>query len=433
MYSRKGVRRAFCVLGQFGIMGNITTYRTNVDTAAVRRETMDGREWLVVPVVALVEGVVNGAFVSADELARSLHSWNGRPVPVGHPQKNGQFISANSPDVIEQDVIGNLFNVSLVDNRLKGEMWLDVAKAERLGGDALDAVNRLEAGELVDVSTAYYADLEPRRGTFNGKQFTASQHNLFPDHLAILLHEPGACSVQDGCGAPRVNQKERTMEPDAPDSTPVEPTDTDIITLTEQTEVDDGFLKKLACRLGITSNNRKETVMDELIQELVSNEATDFTEEELRAMPESALRKLKGLLETEEPDTDPAPQANEDAGSDEPEPAQEPAVEAPAWFKPYADKVDKLDEALRGIQANAQAQESQEREQIVNRLVANSACDLTPDEMQDMPLNVLRKLDNGYRVRNYAGRGLSFASNSGEEEEVLAMPPLVSENGNGGK
>ena len=95
--------------------------------------------------------------------------------------------------------------------------------------------------------------------------------------------------------------------------------------------------------------------------------------------------------------------------------------------------VDKLDEALRGIQANAQAQESQEREQIVNRLVANSACDLTPDEMQDMPLNVLRKLDNGYRVRNYAGRGLSFASNSGEEEEVLAMPPLVSENGNGGK
>jgi len=73
---------------------------------------LDGKQYLVVPVVAIREGVLNGVYVTSAEIEKSLPSWNGRPIPLSHPMQNGQPISANSPRVVERDVIGNLYNVN---------------------------------------------------------------------------------------------------------------------------------------------------------------------------------------------------------------------------------------------------------------------------------------------------------------------------------
>ena len=74
---------------------------------------MDGRDYAVVPIVALVAGVVNGELVTADELSAFVAAWNGRPVPLRHPQDANGPISANSPSVIEGSVVGQVFKMAM--------------------------------------------------------------------------------------------------------------------------------------------------------------------------------------------------------------------------------------------------------------------------------------------------------------------------------
>ncbi len=174
-----------------------------------RVEMFEGREHLVVPVVALVEGVVNGAYVPADELAASLPAWNGVPFTVSHPSSRGVPISANSPQVLESQAIGRVFNAALENAKLKAEVWIDTQKAEALNGDAKTIVERLRSNEALEVSTGYFADFDETPGQFNGKSYSGIHRNLRPDHLAGLPNDTGACSWADGCGAPRVNSEEK--------------------------------------------------------------------------------------------------------------------------------------------------------------------------------------------------------------------------------
>ena len=181
--------------------------RTNneINPELARSEVFENRDYLVVPVVMIVEGVLNGAYLPAEELEKSAPAWNGRPVPVLHPKDADQYVSANSPDVIERCVIGQVFSTHVEDGKLKAELWIDIAKAEALGfGDYL---NCLRSGEVTEVSTGYFADEDTTSGTFNEKEYSVIHRNLRPDHLALLPNETGACSVEDGCGAPRVNQQ----------------------------------------------------------------------------------------------------------------------------------------------------------------------------------------------------------------------------------
>lgn len=182
------------------------TYQFTVNqTAQTRRIKHDGVEYLVVPVVALKAGLLNGEQVPADEVDAFPESWNGRPVVVGHPEQDGVKVSANSPSILSHIGLGQLYNANADNGKLKAEMWIDVAKAKRLGGDALEALQRFERGESTEVSTAYWRDKDGN-----------TARNLRPDHLAVLLHERGACSWQDGCGAPRVNQEQgEAMETNA--------------------------------------------------------------------------------------------------------------------------------------------------------------------------------------------------------------------------
>ena len=182
----------------------------------LERRTLDGREYAVAPVVAMVAGVRNGELVPADELGHFVTAWEGRPVPLRHPEDAaGHYLTANTPDMLESAALGSFFNARMEGSALKGELWLDVQKAQRLGGEALLALNRLEAGEVMEVSIGYFCDLEPETGVYGGQQYSAIQRNLRPDHVALLPDEIGACSVADGCGANRVNRLRANAETDA--------------------------------------------------------------------------------------------------------------------------------------------------------------------------------------------------------------------------
>lgn len=178
---------------------------TNQIQTVVRHETLGGRDYLVAPVVAIRAGVLNNELAPVEEIARFVEAWNGIPVPLGHPARNGLPISANSPELEASSVVGRFWRAEMVDDRLRGEIWIDVEKAKAMGGDAVVAMERIETGVGIEVSTAYHRELEPTPGVINGQRYQGIQRNMRPDHLALLLHQIGACSWKDGCGVPRTN------------------------------------------------------------------------------------------------------------------------------------------------------------------------------------------------------------------------------------
>jgi hypothetical protein len=165
---------------------------------AVKLITHDAREIMVVPVVAIVEGVLNGKLVTVNEFAAIVEAWEGVAIPVRHPEINGVKVSANLPSIIESSVIGHFHNVKLVGNTLQGDMYIDIEATKRKGFEPL--LDRLAANEQIEVSTAYFADEEVVSGTHEGITYNAKARNLRPDHLAILPDEVGACSIERGCG-----------------------------------------------------------------------------------------------------------------------------------------------------------------------------------------------------------------------------------------
>jgi hypothetical protein len=180
------------------------------DASLIRTETLAGREYTVVPCIALVEGVLQGAnstepeFAAAAEFGRFPQGWNGRPVVLRHPQINGVFVSASLPTIFEDFHMGSLFNSKLEDKKLKTEAWLDNARILELGGEFLETLTALQNGDVINVSVGAFIETRAAHGTYGGKQYQSRWDTVVPDHLALLPDELGACSVADGCGTNRV-------------------------------------------------------------------------------------------------------------------------------------------------------------------------------------------------------------------------------------
>jgi hypothetical protein len=153
---------------------------------------------LIIPVVAVVQGVLNGEFVNIKEFVPE--KWEGVPIPNKHP-KNEESIAipfANSG----QESLGVFKNAKIEKDKMKGELWIEKEKLEL--AENADVKESIERGKL-EVSTAYTAYVSDKKGTYNGKPYDGEQFDLEPDHIAVLPNMKGACSWQDGCGAPRIN------------------------------------------------------------------------------------------------------------------------------------------------------------------------------------------------------------------------------------
>jgi hypothetical protein len=193
-----------------GISRAMTLTIGAAETALIRAETLAGKEYTVVPVIAVVEGVLQGANSTEPELAVASEfgkypdAWNGRPVVLRHPQVQGIYVSANHPQIMEDWHFGFMFNTMLDGTKLKTEAWIDNARVAELGGDFQTTLDRINAGEVINVSVGIFMDARISPGTYEGKKYSARWENVVPDHLAILPDDIGACSVADGCGTNRV-------------------------------------------------------------------------------------------------------------------------------------------------------------------------------------------------------------------------------------
>jgi len=205
---------------QENIKEGMFSLKALADTNAIRRETLNEKSHIVIPVIALVEGVFQAGnipfpeLMTANAMMETLESWNGRAIVVDHPSKEGFLISANSPEVHDQEVIGNIFNAAgkKRGTKLFLEAWIDEEKVKRLGGKFSKAIKRLEAGEEVEVSTGFMARSFFLEGSFEGKDFERVISHIEPDHLALLSEgSKGAFSWETGAGAPRLNNQQTNL------------------------------------------------------------------------------------------------------------------------------------------------------------------------------------------------------------------------------
>lgn len=415
----------------------------NSNASQPRLETHQGTEYLVVPVVMARAGVeMNGGVISEDDLHAA--SWNGVPVTVGHPKdSSGNDISANqSPQTLEQWQVGTIFNAKVENGKLKAEAWVNTEKADP------DLVQRLQAMDSMDVSTGYFSDIQ-------GNQYT----DIKPDHLALLPNEQGACSYNEGCGVRAnkmsgkdiINNIKRFLSMDTDKisddlrmylnekgykhvmrelQSQLDEMDGEDIMHYLVDVFEDDFIYKVDSKDGskyyrrgynvddnenvsmadsITEVNKKieyEPVTNtkgvNMIDELISNEASPFTEDDkdsLEAMSECTLKSLSEKYEDQE-DTD-APETQDDKEETE---------------QSVLSNEDK--EAL----AEAKEIVKQKREEYITHITANSSFE--QDSLKEKSTKDLKELvTNINPTANFAGRamGQPKANGKSNEDAIKAM------------
>ena len=458
------------------MMDTIQTITANLDTGAIVTKSWAGRNWLVAPVVPVVAGVLNEELVSAEELGSGYQSWNGRPVTVGHPQQDGAFISANSPDVLDQYQVGQLFNVRFDGNRLKADAWLDVARLQTVNNDLL---NDLQSGKPVEVSTGYYRRVYREQGVAGGRRYRTVAVDIKPDHLALLPGAVGACSWDDGCGIPRTNAetevdmpaigKHSTGTTDAAwdgaanearlktnqDSDyygqmyawrdPDKDASTKAAYKLPHHEVSEdgtpGDANIKACQAAIAALNGarggvdipdsdKDAVYNHLAAHLedADVEAPELASEQANDAPGAELGIMRRLLEriadslfnetqTETKEEEIMPE--EVTVNEEPQP--QPCDEAKELLE-WAEAHGGYDTTLAVLQEREQA-EQKERDDLTAQIAKSDKFEA--DDLTDIPLATLRKMADAMTepVANYAG--VPGVAETLAEDTVVDLPPLM--------
>ena len=189
------------------------------EAGPLRTESLMGRDYLVVPAV-LVQGQILrnnlGTTLLPDEALTDAwaEGWNGIPVIVqDHPSLRGVTVSARSPEVLDSRGAGFVFHAHVERNgvvQLKAEVWLDIARAAEIP-ELNTIMERLKAGQLVELSTGFATEAVDSPGVHNGQVYERVLRPLGADHLAIFVEKTGACSIKDGCGLGANKEEESTV------------------------------------------------------------------------------------------------------------------------------------------------------------------------------------------------------------------------------
>ena len=183
----------------------------NLSNTAIRRETLQGREYLVAPMAMLAEGVVDGSggpiLYEEKDCRKGAPLWNTKPVVVYHPEINGKGVSACEPSILEARQVGMVMNTRWDNGKLRAEAWLEESRLKKVDDRILDA---LETNKVLEISTGLLTDNEEKLGTHNDIPYTHIARNHRPDHLAILPDKIGAYSIADGGGLLQLNETARS-------------------------------------------------------------------------------------------------------------------------------------------------------------------------------------------------------------------------------
>lgn len=181
-----------------------------VNKTAIRRETIDGAEHIIVGSYTLPDNVVmNGGLYPADEIEKSYMGLERTLAPIEHPKKDGNFVSANDPYSIHNFHAGAYnANVRREGNRIYVEKVINVQEAMKSdrGKRLLDRINEIETNDKarpIHTSTGLFLEVEKLDAVMTndaGQKYSWIAKNMTFDHDAILLDTIGAATPEEGVG-----------------------------------------------------------------------------------------------------------------------------------------------------------------------------------------------------------------------------------------
>lgn len=373
----------------------------------LREERVAGRRFVVAPAVLAVPGVLNGEMVELAELARAARTGNGAPIVIRHPKgDDGRPVSANSPHIGN---IGHLYNLSAAGDRLRGEAWIDVDLAS-LTDDGRDVLRRVQTGEILENSLGWWRDSQPS----DQADFSAYARNIVIDHYAILPDEPGACSVNDGCGIPRVNSQDAGGGNAAAGGSAAP-------------SWGERIMERLNTILERIMSTNSSNDRDALIQRLAAAENIGLTAEQLGGLGDDVLAAFDRASTVAAPATvaanssNAAPQAAGE-GVD-----GQPAAEGNGELEALRATVAQLTEQMSALTANAAEQRQTARQERIAELAANSAVAFTAEELEGFSDEQLGVLAGKLRPARFGGRPApgSLSTNNDDGGQIIDMPMPV--------
>lgn len=384
-------------------MRELITYQVEL-LPEIREEKILNKYFLIAPAVFAVPGILNGEMVELGELARAAVSGNGVPIVISHPHdEQGNPISANHPSVPN---IGRVYNLTAMD-KLKGEAWIDVDLAN-MTAEGQEILRRIRAGEVMENSLGWWRDLEP--ATQAG--FSGHARNIVLDHYAILLNEEGACSINDGCGIPRVNSKGVVV------NCQCQNIGGDAIAPTENKKnppLGERILSQINKLVElIMKNNSKQR--DELVGRLAAVESIGLDAEQLAALDDDVLAAFDRAVSVQ------------DAGVTEITAEVEEVVEVEETDNDELETLrrdhDALKRQVETLTANAANQRKERRAEYISALIANASVPFSAQELEGFGDEQLEVLAAKFKPARFNGRAApGFNANDNDYELVEAPMP----------
>lgn len=186
-----------------------------VNRSSIRRENRKGIEHVIVTSFTLPPDIVmNGGLYASEEIDKSFESLNRTPVTVEHPEIDGDYVSANDPE-IDFDFRFGAFNENarkLDDGRIALDKVINVQKAMKTekGKRLLDRIEEIETNDKarpIHTSVGVFLTAEPLdnpvvqvNGPSKGQKYDWIAKDMVFDHDAILLDSVGASTPDQGTG-----------------------------------------------------------------------------------------------------------------------------------------------------------------------------------------------------------------------------------------
>ena len=183
----------------------------NADSIKIERLDIDGEKYAAIKNVRWMTNdiVLNDGLYSSSENAKGYGSMDGRVMPFGHPEVNGQYVAISSLDNADVAVaLGKHYGGVHAQNvRQAGEDYFaDVMINERVANAHADGVlllnwvgkaedykvNGAAKPDPIQMSTGLMTARVNAKGESRGKSYSWIATQQSYDHLAILFHEQGA-------------------------------------------------------------------------------------------------------------------------------------------------------------------------------------------------------------------------------------------------
>lgn len=309
-------------------------------SSKITKETINNKEHYVIrDVVPVVDDVVmNNGLYPKEEIDKSYSSINGNLMPIGHPNIDGQFVSASNAKAINEYYGGAWAeNVHKDQDKVLLDCYVDIefAKNHEKGKQLLERLDAMFNGEDVNpihVSTGLILNKVYKTGKSKGKKYDWVATNMQFDHVAILLNEQGAATPSEGVGMFVNSEGEYQIE-----YASLNENSTQSIQNVISNAVHNA-LQKLKFNKQEESDPMKEKILAALNAKGIKTDG--LTDEQLlTAFNEQVIKDAidKKKAEDEEKDKDKKEKEKEGAQNQE---------QAPAWFKDFSKRFEAVEKVV---------------------------------------------------------------------------------------